>query len=261
MPFGSLRRRRLLGLFGALFVWGVDIRRGGEDPSLVRVREKGAILFGLDPSYPPFAGISESGELGGFDVDFAAELARRLDVRAQYITIDSGSLLDAVITRKCDAAVGIVPLRDNLRDLRHSLPYFNAGQVLVRPEAEAAQVTAGLAGRQVGVELGSNADLRSGSIAPRLSGPTIVRYGSIDSLEAAVRSGEITGMIVDRVLAYEIIKKAPDLAVATSEPLTQEPYVIALHKDDTALLRAVNSALQSLESDGTMRKLAVKWLG
>ena len=40
-----------------------------EDTSLADVLEKGELLVGMCPEYPPFESITESGEIEGFDVD------------------------------------------------------------------------------------------------------------------------------------------------------------------------------------------------
>lgn len=251
-----VRRRRLLFVLAGALAWGLEWHTGGEDPSLSRLQASGRLRVGLDPSYPPLENVDADGRLDGFDVDLAHELARRLGVKPEFVSLDAGGLFDAVVARRCDVAIGVPPIREFLKDLRYSRPYLNAGQVLV---VRAGLVKAFGPELVVGVETGSGADLHSGALARRLGGPDLRRLASLEALQTALRSGQLDGVLVDAVAGHELVKSHPDLALGT-EPLTTEPYVIAVHKHDARLLSEINSVLDVLESEGYLERLADKWL-
>lgn len=254
-------RRKLLVVLAGSLAWGLQWRHPGEDPSLKRVREAGKLRVGLDPSYPPFGNVDASGRLDGLDVDLARELAERLGVAAEFVTLDVGGLLDAVVARQCDVAIGIAPVRDFLKDLRYSRPYFNAGQVLVvRADTAKAGSTRPVGpGQVVGVESGSGADLQGALVAERLGKPELRRVTSVDALKAELAAGQLDGIVLDAVTAYELLKTQPGLALGAG-PLTREPYVIAVHRYDAALLKQIDATLDALEREGYLQGLVKKWL-
>ena len=254
-----MKRRRFAYLSSAFvggLVWSVEWRREGEDPSLARVRASGVLRVGLDPSYPPFASYDGAGRIDGLDVDFAREIARHLGVDLALVALDGGGLLDAVLARKCDIAIGVPPARELLRDLRYSRPYFDGGQVLVRDGRRSASLAVS---PLVGVEAGSEADLRWRRIEASLSGARLSRRDSQEDLLAALASGDVDGILLDAVAARQARRVEPAFEIA-SEPLTHEPMVIAAHRDDSRLLREIDAVLAALAGTGTAAELTDKWL-
>ena len=53
-------------------------KESGEDLSLQNVVDKGTFVLGLDDSFPPMGFRDENGEIVGFDIDVAREVASRL---------------------------------------------------------------------------------------------------------------------------------------------------------------------------------------
>lgn len=251
-----MTRRNLLLVFAATAVWAIEWGVKGEDPSLERVQRAGRLRVGIDPSYPPFANVDGGGRLDGFDVDLSRELARRLGVQAEFVPLDVGGLFDAVVSRLCDVAVGMPPVREYLKELRYSRGYFNAGQMLVTRKGQATTSGSGLT---VGVESGSSADLRSGLLGRRLGGPTFRRATSLEALKAELLAGQLDAILVDAVTGHELVKAERGLALGTG-PITREPLVVVVHRYDTRLLQEIDAQLETLEREGFVRGLVAKWL-
>jgi ABC-type amino acid transport substrate-binding protein len=57
------------------------------DGSLQRVQRAGKLVIATDPTYPPME-FRRDGELMGFDIAFARELANRLGVQAEFMPVD-----------------------------------------------------------------------------------------------------------------------------------------------------------------------------
>lgn len=222
----------------------------------MRVRASGFLRVGLDPSYPPFGSYDGSGQIDGLDVDVARAIAARLGVDAALVALDGGGLLDAVLARKCDVAVGIPPARELLKDFRYSKPYFDSGQVLVRKASPAKRVSDVTT---IGVEAGSEADLRWQRIAGALGGASPRRLPTLEDLLAMLSSDEVDGVLLDAVAARRAVGANPALIVA-SAPLTHEPIVVAAHKDDARLLQEIDAILATLASTGELSRLTDKWL-
>ena len=58
------------------------------DESWDKVKNKGEIVLGLDASFPPMGYTDEKGEIVGFDIDVAKEVAKRLDIKLKLQPIN-----------------------------------------------------------------------------------------------------------------------------------------------------------------------------
>lgn len=54
------------------------------DGSLKRVQDAGKLIVACETSWPPFAYIDDKQQLVGYDVEVAAEIAKRLGVEIEY---------------------------------------------------------------------------------------------------------------------------------------------------------------------------------
>lgn len=222
---------------------------------MAQVRASGVLRVAMDASYPPFAVAAPDGSLHGFDVDLAQAIARQLGAKAQLLNISEDGLPDALISGKADVVISEQRPDPRLR-LAYSVPYYNAGQVLL-VAASNRQITGwtDLHGQTVGVELGSDADQWL-----RTQHPTPVQVQHFNDIASAIRAleqGAVTGVVAD----------APDAAVSLRQgaairilgpALTQAPYVVAAAPQNLSLIRAVNQALAALRADGTLAALLQK---
>ncbi|MBI4317211.1 MAG: amino acid ABC transporter substrate-binding protein [Chloroflexi bacterium] len=232
-----------------------------EDVSLQRIQQAGEIVVGIDPSYPPFESLDAEGNLIGYDVDLAVELARRLGVRASFVSLDIGSIHDALLANKLDVIVSsLPPFPEYTRQIAYSLPYFNAGQVLVLgPHSGDLDGVGDLSGRALGVESGSTADLEMRKLAATVPDLSIVSFTTPDAALADLRVGKLDAVVADAVTALEWRARSGGLRIVP-EPLTVEPFVVALRRADALLLQEVDRVLAEVEQDGTQTALHVRWL-
>lgn len=255
-----LRRKVFLLLslvsLASVILWRILQLPRARDESWRRIWERGALRVGLDPSFPPFVSLDGSGKLVGYDVELARELGRRLELEVAFVTSSFDGLYGALQAERFDCIISSVPYDPYLtQDVGYSHPYFDAGQVLV---ITAAQGEIGgvrdLAGREVGVEMGSEGHMEAMRLARRLESVTLAPYSTPQEVIWAVREGRIQAAIIDSVSAYEFIARWG--GVKTLIPmLTREPYVIVVRFQDRALLRKINQALQAMEAEGYLRRL------
>jgi len=235
---------------------------GKEDRSLLKVQEVGVLQVGLDASYPPFEEIDETtGEIRGFDVDLARELARRLDVEVEIVNSGWDGLYDALEANRFDAAIsGLVYDPWQTDRVAYSISYFNVGQVLVvREDRQTIAQVSDLQGRTLGVELGSEGDVQGHVLSKRLRDLTLRSYSTPAEVLSAVSQGEVDAGLVDAISARQFIRAGGKVRIV-GEPVSDELYVVAVRLEDKALLQAINAALVEMRDDGTLVRLADKWL-
>ena len=65
-----------------------DAAGDGKDVSLEYVKDKGSLVIGLDPAFPPMGFADENQEIVGFDIDLAKEVCKRVGVEPEFTPID-----------------------------------------------------------------------------------------------------------------------------------------------------------------------------
>lgn len=269
MPRLSLNRRTTMASSGVLIValvalgWWLSVQ-GGErrDQAWLRMKSAGVLRVGLDPSYPPFEWQDEkSGELKGYDVDLAREIGKRLGVQVSFVYVGFDSLYDAVRTGKVDAVVSGVPYDPTLTEnLSFGVWYFNAGQYLaVRTGNNAIRTVSDLAGRRLGVELGSTGDLEARRLQAKSAGLAVETYHSADGALKALSEGKVDATLVDAISAYTFMSQGGKITLVGNAVL-DESYAVVTDHHSTQLRAALDNVILQLRSDGFLDRLRDKWL-
>lgn len=236
------------------------------DDSWTRVQESGVLRVGIDPTYPPFALGSEDGVVG-LDPDLAAELAAELEVEPQFTYFGYDGLYDALLTGQVDVLISaLVVDPDRTRDFAYSLPYYDAGQVLVvREDDEAIVELADLEGRTVAVELGALGHVEALAVGRRVPGLAVAPYGSAAEAMDAVTAGEADAAIVDSIGARQrLLGQAvdtPGTLRRITPVISPEPFALVVRKDDQELLDQLNGALQHLIDTGRLDRMIQDTVG
>ena len=66
-------------------------------------------------------------------------------------------------------------------------------------------------------------------------------------------------MVIDNAPAKEYVAANPGLKVLETS-YAEEDYAIGMNKDNTALVEAVNAALEELKADGTLQAIVDKYI-
>ena len=235
----------------------------GVDNSLADVQEKGTFILGLDDSFPPMGFRSESGEIVGFDIDTAKEVANRLGVELITQPIDWNSKEQELATGNIDCiwnGFTVTPEREEV--MIFSEPYLRNAQVVVVRNDSEFQTLADLAGATIGVQAGSSAQ-EAIEDTPDFNDSIDEVIEFKDNLTALMdlEIGGLDGVVMDLVVAnYSIQTSGKDFRVL-DETLTEEEYAIGFRKNDVALRDAVNTELEAMAADGTLAEISSTWFG
>ena len=253
------RRRLLIATLAAIALLTLALLAWWQlrpsDDAWERLQRGGALRVAVDPSFPPFDDVDDNGQLVGFDIELAHELAQRLGVAVEFKAIAFDGLVDAIIAGKADVVISAFPLDPRLsQDVRYSQPYFEGGLVLVTREDSTVVGPKNpggpddLVGRSVAVEWGSLGDAWA-----RTHGLDIIRQETASDALTRVAGSEADAALVDAVTAA--LSFSPGLVIRTP-PLESDPYVIVLPLHAPKLAEAVDEALAEIMMDGTWERLA-----
>jgi polar amino acid transport system substrate-binding protein len=244
-----------------LTIWLVLTRPGRvEDETWARIQQEGLMRVGMDASWPPFEFVDDDDQIVGLDVDLARAIGQRLGVEVEFVNAGFDSLYDALYMGRFDAIVSALPYDPLLyQDVAYSISYFNAGQVLV-VQADETEISAvnDLSGKRLGVEWGSEGDAVGRQLQKEIEDLNLQSYMTPDAVLRALKEDEVETAVVDAVSAYQFIATEGGVQVV-GDPLTDEPYVIAVRLESPLLLKAINEALVGVRQGGTLEILQEKW--
>lgn len=235
-----------------------------EDSSVQDILDKGQLVLGLDASFPPMGFVdADSGDIVGFDIDLAKEVATRLGVElvCQPISWDAKEMeLNAHHIDCIWNGMTITPQR--LEDMSISLPYLKNDQVVVVRAADNITDLAGLAGKKLGLQAGSSAnDALDAAADFKASLGEVVPFDENLTALMDLNTGGVDAVLVDVIVAnyYMTVNSYP--FVVLSESLAPEEYGIGFRKGDVALRDKVDSLLLEMRADGTLETISNKWFG
>jgi polar amino acid transport system substrate-binding protein len=263
-PHGRTLPRRHSVIALVLITLGLLTGCRQDEGAWPRIEREGVLRVGLDPTFPPFEVTDETG-ISGFDVDLATSLAEEMGLQAEFVYFGYDGLYDALSTEQVDVLISaLVIAPERMRDFAYSEPYFNAGEILVRPSALGGSLDAmaDLAGRRLAVELGAQGHVQAMEWAKRLPDMEILPLGSATEALDAVADGDADAALVDGVSGRLFLGQRGDKVLARApEPVTVEPYAMVVRIGDETLLEHLNDALAALQADGRLENLAARWLG
>jgi len=105
-----------------------DTSRALENGSLFgQIKSRDVLRVGYNPDRMPLAYFNKDGELVGYDIQMAYDLARTLNVsRIEFIPMDRGTFLDRVNNGSCDIVMaGMVLVPGISEDARFTSPYLD----------------------------------------------------------------------------------------------------------------------------------------
>lgn len=249
----------LAGLFFLLLTPPSVIRLLRRDSTWQTMQANGLWRVGMDPSFPPFEWLDDTGKPVGYDVALAEAMAAAWGMEVEIVPIGFDSLGDAVQAGRVDSVISALPYDERLtRNLAYSTPYFDAGIVLAtRPEAVITGV-ADLAGRDVAVEWGSMGDMVGRRLQRTEPSIQLTPFDTPAAAVAALVDGQVAALLIDHV-TLRIAQRQGAQVVTVGPLLESNPYVIAMPITAHDLQTAVEAQLTTLRSAGTLTALEEKW--
>ena len=117
-----------------------------------------------------------------------------------------------------------------------------------------------LSGAKIGVQLGTTGDIYVSDYEKDGSGTKVERYNKGADAIQALKLGKIDCVVIDEQPALEFVKQNTGLKILDDE-FTKEDYALCIGKDNPELLENVNTAIEKLQSDGTIDSIINNYIG
>ncbi|ALE04962.1 hypothetical protein AL755_04780 [Arthrobacter sp. ERGS1:01] len=232
----------------------------GPDTSLSSVKSAGEIVFATEGTYKPFTyHANGAGALTGYDVDVAEAVAAKLGVKAKFQETQFDSIFAGLEAKRFDAVANQVTI-NAARQAKYDLstPYtVSQGVIITKDDNSSIKSFDDLKGKTTAQSLTSNWY----TLATQ-SGANVQNVEGWAQSVSLLKDGRVDAIVNDKLtfLDYQVSNPNSGLKIAATTKDSSDS-AFAFRKGSTALTSAVDSALASLEKDGTLAKLSKKYFG
>jgi polar amino acid transport system substrate-binding protein len=231
------------------------------DAAVADIRARGRLIVGLDIGSNLFSFRDPiTGEITGFDVDIAGEIARDIfgaPSHVEYRILSSDERITALQHSEVDIVVKTMTITcDRRKQVNFSTVYLDASQRILASRDSPISKVADLSGKRVCVARGTTSLHRIRQIDPP---PIIVSVVNWADCLVAMQQREIDAVSTDDSILAGLVEEDPYLHIVGPNMATQ-PYGIGINLDNTGLVRFVNGTLERIRRDGTWNTLYRKWL-
>ena len=233
----------------------------GAADQLAAIQANGKLVVALEGAWQPWSYHDESDTLVGYDVEVSRAIAEKLGVEPEYVESDWDSLFAGLDAGRFDIVCNGVEVTDErAKTYDFTTPY--------------GYIHTALAVRKDNEDIKSFEDLKGNTTANSLASTYMElaeSYGAtvqgIDTLEETIQlltAGRIDATLNADVSFYDYLNVHPDAdfkLVAQTEDASHVAIPVRKGDDSASLLEAINTAIEELRADGTLKALGEKYFG
>lgn len=229
---------------------------------LSEVQERGYIKAGVKFDSKPFGYIDENQELKGFDIDLIKEIAKRIlgsSTKVKFEQVNSSNRIFSLTSGSLDMVAATMTINDKRkRIIDFSQPYYIAGQAIMVPKDSDIQTVLDLNKKEVIVVLGSTSEKNLRELAPKAK---IKGFRTYTDAFSALRANRGDALTTDDTIIAGFLLEDNNFKML-EERYTKEPYGIGFrkHENTQTFQDAINKAIDSMKLDGTLERIANKWI-
>ena len=235
--------------------------RAHADDAVAKIKARGRLIVGLDIGSNLFSFRDPiTGEITGFDVDIAGEVARDIfgtPSQVEYRILSSADRVAALQNNQVDIVVKTMSITCERKKLvNFSTVYLVANQRILAPRDSPIAQASDLSGKRVCAVKGTTSLQRIQEINPS---PIVIEVVTWADCLVALQQRQVEAVSTDDSILAGLVAQDPYLHII-GPSMNEEPYGIGINLEDTGLVRFVNGTLDRIRRDGTWSTLYRKWL-
>jgi len=223
-------------------------------------KEVKTFVVATDATWPPMEMVNENKEIVGFDIDFLNAVAEEGGFKVEFKNTAWDGIFEGVAIDKYDAVISSVTItEERQKKYDFSMPYLNAGQVLIIPNDMDAATLADMGGKSVGAQLGTTGAFE----IAKNKDITQKNYDEIGLAFEDMAAGRIQGVVCDTPVAADYALQRPEYKEKfkiAGDPFTEEYYGVVIKKGNQELLDLLNTGIKAVQAKGIDKQLEKKWL-
>jgi len=244
----------------------VQVDKSARDlPALTRIRERGTLRIGYDPTGLPFSFFNLDDELVGFDIELAKNLAEALGVMAEFVPIKWPRLPAMLADGTIDVMPGMWYRPYWFPSLRLSAPYLTGTMALaVRDERRDEFGSIEALHHSHGLKVGVPLDLSQVKFSmKRYFGDADVEFVTLETWQPFFegRHPDLDAFLVPAENASAWTLLHPDYTVVVPQPdPVKIPSAFGLALDTDDLANVVNEWVVFATNEGMIRRAYDYWI-
>lgn len=222
----------------------------------------GTLTVGFDQNFPPMGFVDDKGDFTGFDLELAAEVAKRLNLKLELQPISWDAKDMELSTKNIDCVWNGFTINGREDKYTWTTPYMANNQVFVVKADSGIKTLADLSGKVVAVQADSSAEAAIADKADlEKSFGDYIKAADYNAALLDLGSGAVDAVAMDEIVANYQIEKRGDNFMVLDEKLAAENYGVGFLLGNTKLRDKVQSTLDAMAKDGTLAKISEKWFG
>jgi polar amino acid transport system substrate-binding protein len=230
---------------------------------MAAIRKRGYLIAGVDQSTYHFGYLNPlDGQIEGFDIDMIRAVAKAIfgdPGKVQFKAISDAQRIPDILSHRVDIVAHTMTITcDRLAQVDFSAVYFEAHQqVLVPGDSTATGGLADLGGQKVCATEGSDSVT---TIEDYRTHPRVVQEPFWTDCLLLLQQDQVAAVSTDNSILAGLQAQDPFTKVVGPE-LTNEPYGLAMSRQQPDLVRFVNAVLAQAEADGGWAASYKRWVG
>lgn len=247
-----------------------------------------AITIATEGAYEPWNFTGPNGKLEGFEIDLANDLCARMKVKCTIVAQDWDGLIPSLNAKKFDAIMAsMIVTEKRLAVISFTEPYAPTAAALMidktgplaslpgtgttidladdkaKVDAELQPLRDALKGKAIGAQVSTaNAAFLDtyfkGVVDPR-------EYKTVEQHDLDLQAGRIDAVVAQKTSLTATLGKDDFKDYTIAGPTFKggvfgQGIAAGLRKDDTVLKSMFDAAIEAAKADGTINKLAQKWI-
>lgn len=251
----QINKKWFIGILIAFFMMLVGSNQvsAATDNSLQNVKDKGTLVLGTSPDYPPYefqTTVNGDDKIVGFDISIAQKIAKDIGVKLVIKKMDFDSLLVGLETNKIDMVIsGMNPSDDRKKSIDFSDVYYNGKQMMLvnKTDEDKYKTLNDFSGLSVGAQTGS---LQYTMSKEQIKNVNIKGLAKVTDLILALKSGKVAGVAMEEPTAKAYAQNDSSLAVVNPGFISAPDArgaAAGFAKNSDTLVAAVNKSIKEIK--------------
>ncbi|MDF2961120.1 MAG: hypothetical protein K0S39_2855 [Paenibacillus sp.] len=230
--------------------------------TLEQIKKNGKIVIATSGNFRPITFMNEQSQIAGLDIDIGNMIAEKLGVKAEFVPGNIAGLIPGLVAGKFDLVMsGLTATEERKKTIDFSVPYGKDGTIAatLQDNNKVEDVTK-LGGLVVGVIGGSGTH----SVIKEIGGyKELKEYPGNAEAFTDLKAGRIDTYAVGNIAAKDYIKndKSDKPLKLVGNVASIKPMGVGIRKGEDELKGIIDALIEEKLKDGTIDKLATKWVG
>ena len=214
------------------------------------------LVMATNATFPPYE-FYEGEKIVGIDAEIAAAIAEKIGMKLEIQDTEFGSIITGVQTGKYDIGMaGMTVTEERKLSVNFTDSYATGIQSVIVKEGSDIKSIDDLAGKKIAVQQDTTGHIYA---ADEYGDEFVTPFNKGTDAVAALVAGKVDCVIIDNEPAKAYVASNTGLAILDTE-YAVEDYAICIAKENTELLEKVNTALNELIEDGTVKTIVDKYI-